>query len=371
MRTRRTRPVVLVVDDCDLLRATLHEILQDDYEVLEAEDGPTAIKLAGSAPIDLVLLDLVMPGPSGFEVITELTGVRSGVRIVVLSAVRDASAAAYAMRLEAVDYVVKPFENEMLLEVLHAALRPGLRSRPPALASGRPSIGLVGCDVTVAAGIAAAFHSVTETTSHPEPAITDFTATTPQSLFVVDAHTRQADWLDRAALLLQRFAAGPAIVLVDAGRAEEARFFLGEACIAVERPFQLRRILGLIGTACPNLSVVPIWSDERVAAVSEHIAANYARSSIRRVANDLGVTPGHLSRWFRGHTGVSIGKWVTRTRVYAARHLLAHGATKLEAVAATVGFHDASHLSRAFLGVTGQRPGRAAARMSGAGAVDD
>ena len=87
------------------------------------------------------------------------------------------------------------------------------------------------------------------------------------------------------------------------------------------------------------------------------VCGDYARFQTGRLADRLGVSRRYLSRCFRRHAGVSIGLYVTRVRVHAARHLIAHTGAKFEAVATKVGFHDASHMSRAFLKLTGRRPG--------------
>ena len=72
----------------------------------------------------------------------------------------------------------------------------------------------------------------------------------------------------------------------------------------------------------------------------------------------LGISPYYLSRQLRVHAGLTLNAYLELVRVYATRCLLEHRDTKVEALAAAVGFHDASHLSDAFHDVTGQRPGQ-------------
>jgi len=75
------------------------------------------------------------------------------------------------------------------------------------------------------------------------------------------------------------------------------------------------------------------------------------------LAAGLGVSPYYLSRWFLKHTGFPVAAYVNLVRVHAARYLLEHSNEKLDTIAAAVGFHDASHLSREFVELIGCRPG--------------
>ena len=83
------------------------------------------------------------------------------------------------------------------------------------------------------------------------------------------------------------------------------------------------------------------------------LAAGWLAGGGARLARRLGVSPYYLSRQFRVHAGLKLNAYLRLVRVYAARYLLDHTDMKVEAVAAAVGFHDASHMSDAFHEVTG------------------
>jgi response regulator RpfG family c-di-GMP phosphodiesterase len=69
---RKRRGTLLVVDDEDGPRQSLRVIFKDEYDILMAEDGPTAIELAQKHPIDVAVLDIRMAGMSGIEVLERL-----------------------------------------------------------------------------------------------------------------------------------------------------------------------------------------------------------------------------------------------------------------------------------------------------------
>src|SRR5690606_12201193 len=122
-------PRVLVVDDAEGIRTYLANLLElHGYQVDAAEDGRRALALleSGAAP-DLVLLDVMLPGIDGIETLRRLREIDPDVPVVMLSVVGKASTIVEAMRLGAVDYLNKPFEEEEL----EATLRNALERREP------------------------------------------------------------------------------------------------------------------------------------------------------------------------------------------------------------------------------------------------
>ncbi|MDJ0866703.1 MAG: sigma-54 dependent transcriptional regulator [Myxococcota bacterium] len=119
---------ILVVDDEVGVQESLRMLLKDEFEVATVGDVDSALRVIDEQPPDAVLLDLVMPGRSGIELLRELAGADGMPPVVVLSATRTVSTAVEAMKLGAVDYVTKPYEIDALRlklrQVLdHSALR--------------------------------------------------------------------------------------------------------------------------------------------------------------------------------------------------------------------------------------------------------
>jgi DNA-binding NtrC family response regulator len=116
---------VLVVDDGASLRTYLANLLElKGYRVDTAGDGGRALTLLeGGADPDLVILDVMMPGIDGIATLRRIRELDARIPVVILSGVRNASTIVEAMRVGAVDYLVKPFDEAELDRVVRQALR--------------------------------------------------------------------------------------------------------------------------------------------------------------------------------------------------------------------------------------------------------
>jgi putative two-component system response regulator len=113
-----TRPVILAVDDAEDLLALIGKALASEYRVKLAADGGDALTLAAAAPQpDLILLDVDMPGASGFEVCQLLKEdpATSRIPVIFLTGHVDPSAQLEGLDLGAVDYLTKPINAKLLL----------------------------------------------------------------------------------------------------------------------------------------------------------------------------------------------------------------------------------------------------------------
>ena len=114
---------VLIVDDSALTRRSLRQILETaDYHVVEAEDGLGALERYFLEKPDVVLMDLVMRGMYGLEVIQKIRELDPDARIVVVSADIQTSSQNLAGEAGATAFINKPFEKAEILSALDAAL---------------------------------------------------------------------------------------------------------------------------------------------------------------------------------------------------------------------------------------------------------
>lgn len=120
---------ILVVDDSSLSRRTLRRILESaDYEVIEASDGMSALEMYFLEKPDLVLLDLVMKGMYGLEVLTKLREMDADAQVVVASADIQSSTRQMVEDAGALAFINKPFVSEHVITVITAVLLGGSRS---------------------------------------------------------------------------------------------------------------------------------------------------------------------------------------------------------------------------------------------------
>ena len=119
-----TAPTLLVIEDDPAVRRGVVDVLEyAGYQVLEAADGHAGMELALKANYRLLLLDLVMPGPSGFEILAALKRHRPGQAVIILSARGEENDRVRGLVNGADDYVVKPFGMKELLARVDAVLR--------------------------------------------------------------------------------------------------------------------------------------------------------------------------------------------------------------------------------------------------------
>lgn len=112
---QKNRSTILIVDDSEMNREMLAEILKDDYDTIEAADGKEAIAAikAHENEIDLVLLDIVMPEMDGFEVLALMNRYKwiDSIPVIMISAEGDFSFIKKAYDLGVTDYIQRPYQS--------------------------------------------------------------------------------------------------------------------------------------------------------------------------------------------------------------------------------------------------------------------
>jgi two-component system, NtrC family, response regulator AtoC len=112
---------VLIVDDEPGVRESLRILLKDTHEPVAVSSAPEALSQLAAGPFDLVLLDIVMPGIDGLQLLEAIRGRHPALPVVMLTATRTVKTAVDAMKLGAFDYLTKPFDIDELRLVLDKA----------------------------------------------------------------------------------------------------------------------------------------------------------------------------------------------------------------------------------------------------------
>jgi DNA-binding response OmpR family regulator len=118
-----SRRILVIEDDAAIRRGVVDALTFHGFETLEAGDGNAGLEEARSAECDLVLLDLILPGKLGLDILRDVREARPTLPVIILTAKGEESDRVAGLKLGADDYVVKPFGIKELLARIEAVLR--------------------------------------------------------------------------------------------------------------------------------------------------------------------------------------------------------------------------------------------------------
>src|SRR5438445_5578376 len=137
-------PRILLIDDEQrILNFVSRGLRREGFSVDVAADGTEGLRLALSQPYDLVILDLLMPGIGGMDVLRGILARKTQQPVMVLSALGDTTSKVDCLELGAEDYLAKPFSFDELLARVHARLRDAARVHPMRLTTGKLTLDLL------------------------------------------------------------------------------------------------------------------------------------------------------------------------------------------------------------------------------------
>jgi DNA-binding response OmpR family regulator len=139
--------LLVVEDEAGIAFALEADLRAEGYEVVVATTGDEAMRTVGAGSIDLVLLDVMLPGKDGFEVCRDMR--RSGFRapIVMLTAKSQEAEKVMGLELGADDYITKPFSPRELRARVKAALRRAAPESPDVFRFGNTEVDFARCEV--------------------------------------------------------------------------------------------------------------------------------------------------------------------------------------------------------------------------------
>ncbi|MDD5224999.1 MAG: response regulator, partial [bacterium] len=116
---------ILIVDDEPNVHYSFQKILGLDYEILEARDGKEAVQKVQKEAPDLVLLDVRIPGMDGLKVLDRIKELDTRIPVIVMTAFGTMQTAVEAMKLGAFEYILKPFDVPVILDLVKKSLAVG------------------------------------------------------------------------------------------------------------------------------------------------------------------------------------------------------------------------------------------------------
>lgn len=119
------RKVILAIDDVTMNLAIIKGLLSKHFDVRVAKSGELALFILGSVKVDLILLDVEMPGMSGFEfidIIREIPDVKD-IPIIFVTSHATVDIISRATQAGAIDYIVKPIDQQVVLKKVFSAMK--------------------------------------------------------------------------------------------------------------------------------------------------------------------------------------------------------------------------------------------------------
>jgi CheY-like chemotaxis protein/AraC-like DNA-binding protein len=369
----KPRGVVLVVDDDAGVREALHLILDDEYAVLDATHGRTALAIVQARRVDLVLLDVLMPEVDGIEILQELKAVEPDLPVIIITAVKTITTSVAAMKLGAYDYITKPFCEEVLVATIRRAFeqraRQSIARVQPAKHGGNSGVSrthrllIVGGDLGWRATLTVALArlSTVETSPTLIDGLNRVIRFRPTGV-ILNVGQASAEAVRFLRALHAQLPACPVLVVSEdgyLGGVSEAWEALNIRSV-VRSPSDAGDLLSRIGfMACQGIDTAGTWP-RLGASVSQAIHCISTRFNegltVDSLAQLTDISGSRLAHLFRTELGTSVRSYLTRVRVAIAQDLLAHSDQKLEAIASRLGFYDMFHLSRVFQKVAGKPP---------------
>ncbi|MGH7302107.1 MAG: response regulator [Candidatus Rokuibacteriota bacterium] len=308
------------MDDDPAVRESLGLTLEEHCRVLLAADGVEALETLRLQPVDVVLLDLLMPRMDGREALVQIRARHPRTPVIMITAVDDVPTIVECIKLGACDYIRKPWDQDGLVARVHAATRERRDD---------PGVLLVSNDVAALAPL----HLALEL-----------------QIRVVEATVASA----------LRSAFRPMAIVLDArgARMQPCERSLQE-CFP-RAPLALMKTLDDALTQLAGHGVIShAGLDTTVAAAVDFIARHYVEPlRVSAVATAVNLSASRLAHVFSETTGLAVMDYVARLRVKIARRLLLETGDTLDTIAARLGFADASNFSRTFKGIDGIAPGQ-------------
>ncbi|NUB92163.1 response regulator [Haloterrigena sp. SYSU A558-1] len=111
---------VLIVDNSEVMREVLEEAIKEEFSVVaEAENGAEAIEAVETYDVDVIMMDMVMPGIDGVEATATIKEKAPDIKVIFCTSVTQQERMKPAIEAGADGYIMKPFENSTIREAIH------------------------------------------------------------------------------------------------------------------------------------------------------------------------------------------------------------------------------------------------------------
>ncbi len=121
--SRSAKPTILICDDEEGIRESFKLILEDQYDLKFATNGPEALEMLKTLSPALMMLDIKMPKIHGLEVLKQIKKLKPNLPVIIVTGYQSVEMAQEALKLGAADYIPKPFDSKSLQKSISSIVR--------------------------------------------------------------------------------------------------------------------------------------------------------------------------------------------------------------------------------------------------------
>ncbi|RTE08793.1 response regulator [Paenibacillus whitsoniae] len=353
---------MLLVDDDYISREGLRDLIDWDsleIEIIgEAEDGAEALLAARELKPDIVITDVVMPVMDGMQLVEQLRQEHSEVMVIMISAHQDIQYVKASMKLEAIDYILKPFNREELKQVVSKAV--AKLDKEKAEKQLKDEISHYYSDSISSAGLPVIVENVEKIASMCSTGQTEVLIAEVRGLFAVIRELNMASMLFLTAMCSELL-----IKAVKSASAHIEAQIVQEVKVSIQQFRHLRSPQEMETFVLDKLLLMEQASNDSRHSKSRRIIRDvegiiqktfHQNLTIQQLAADVFLSPGHLQTLFKKETGQTINDYITYVRLEKAQQLLQEPGIKIYEVANQVGYQDTYYFTKIFKKMVGMNP---------------
>ncbi|KRF03651.1 hypothetical protein ASG89_02500 [Paenibacillus sp. Soil766] len=353
---------MMLVDDDYISREGLRDLIDWDrlgIEITgEAEDGAEALLVARDLRPDIVITDVVMPVMDGITLIDKLKHEQPAVMVIMISAHQDIQYVKASIKLDAIDYILKPFNREELKQVVAKVVakldkeRAEKRLQEDVSQYYSGSISSTGLPVIV--------ESMEKIIGLCSTGQTEALTAEVQEFFITIRQLKMESMLFLTTICSELLikAIRSAATHIESAIAQEVKESLHQFR-TMQSPQQIENfVLEKLAYLESATNELRNSKSRRVIRDVEGIIHKiyYQNLTIGQLASEVFMSPGHLQTLFKKETGHTINDYITHVRLKKAQELLKDASIKIYEVANQVGYQDTHYFTKIFKKVVGVNP---------------
>ncbi|MNH99505.1 putative response regulatory protein [compost metagenome] len=353
---------MMLVDDDYITREGLRDLI--DWGSLgieisgEAEDGAEALLVARDLRPDIVITDVVMPVMGGIQLVQTLKNEQPEVMVIMISAHQDIQYVKASIKLDAIDYILKPFNREELKQVVAKVV--AKLEKEKAEKQLKDDVSRYYSDSISSSGLPVIVESVEKIAGLCSTGQTEALIAEVQQFFITIKQFNMGSMLFLTTICSELLikAVRRAAVNIEPAVAQKVKESLHQFR-AMQSPQQIEAFVldKLIDLEKASNDLRSSKSRRIIRDVEGIIHKTYNQNlTIQQLAAEVFMSLGHLQTLFKKETGLTINDYITNVRLEKAQVLLKDPSIKIYEVAHQVGYQDTYYFTKIFKKMVGVNP---------------